>query len=124
MLISAASVSEWGFLDAIRHSGVYVFCLSDEPVPEAVATFHEYEGLTVVVERTRAIQLGLTPLYSAEWITLAVNSKLDDVGFLAPILVRLADAGISCNVFAGVHHDHLFVPEGRARDVISLLSRV
>jgi hypothetical protein len=111
-------------MDAIHHPGVYVFCLSAADVPDAVATFREDEGRTVVVERARAAQLGLTPLHAAEWITLAVSSKLDDVGFLAPILVRLADAGISCNVFAGVHHDHLFVPEGRGRDVISLLSRV
>ena len=110
-------------MDAIHHPGVYVFCLAAEPVADAVATLREDEGLTVVVERGRAAKLGLTPLYSADWITIAVYSGLDEVGFLAPILVRLADAGISCNVFAGVHHDHLFVPEGRGRDVISLLSR-
>ena len=111
-------------MDAILHPGVYVFCLADETVPDAVATFREDEGLTVVVEKARAAELGLTPLYAADWVTLAVDSNLDDVGFLAPILVRIAGAGISCNVFAGVHHDHLFVPEGRGREVISLLSRV
>jgi hypothetical protein len=34
---------------------------------------------------------------------------------------RLAEAGISCNVLAGHHHDHLLVPTDRAAEAVDLL---
>ena len=40
--------------------------------------------------------------------------------------LKTGRAGISCNVVAGVHHDHLFVPVEQARqamDALHALSR-
>jgi uncharacterized protein len=103
--------------------GEYVYCVSEHPVPQAIATFRESEGLTVVLERTQAELLGLQPVFEAEWITLTIHSALDAVGFLAVVAARLAEAGISCNVISAAYHDHLFVPRGRGADAIAALQR-
>jgi hypothetical protein len=39
-----------------------------------------------------------------------VNSDLQSVGLTAAFATALGEAGISCNVVAGHHHDHIFVP--------------
>jgi hypothetical protein len=36
----------------------------------------------------------------------------------------LAEAGIACNVVAGFHHDHLFVPWERREEALELLQRL
>jgi hypothetical protein len=46
------------------------------------------------------------------------------VGFLATLAGRLADADIPCNVVAGYHHDHLFVPTDRSQQALSLLASI
>ena len=55
------------------------------------------------------------------WITLRAHSDLAAVGLTAAFARALGDAGISCNVVAGVHHDHLFVPVARAADAMAAL---
>ena len=55
------------------------------------------------------------------WITLDVHSALDAVGLTAAVAGALAERGIACNVVAGFHHDHLFVPVDRAGDAIDAL---
>ena len=100
-------------LDPVRRPGEFVFVEADEGVA-GEATVREDEGLTVVLPRERADQLGLAYDYVAAWITLRVDSTLEQVGLTALFSRALADAGISCNVLAGVHHDHLLVPAERA----------
>ena len=46
-------------------------------------------------------------------ITLQVYSDLEGVGLTAAVATALARRGIPCNVVAALHHDHLFVPEGK-----------
>ncbi|MBJ7520130.1 MAG: ACT domain-containing protein [Solirubrobacteraceae bacterium] len=77
-------------------------------VPDA--TIREDEGLTVVVPQADADRLGLSYDFVAAWITLRVHSALEAVGLTAAFSAVLAEAGLSCNVLAGYHHDHLLVP--------------
>jgi ADP-ribose pyrophosphatase YjhB (NUDIX family) len=109
-----------------RHPGRYVFAVV-AAVPsglEPVMTFSEAEGLTVVADQAAADHAGLAYDFVAEWITLTVHSALDGVGLTAAVSSALAAAGISCNIVAAVHHDHLFVPAGTADRAISLLAEL
>ncbi|MGW0468802.1 ACT domain-containing protein [Streptomyces sp. NPDC003027] len=107
--------------------GRYVFVTVDGPVPAGlspVATVAETEGLTLVVRQEEADRAGLAYDYVAGWITLRVHSALDAVGLTAAVARALADAGLSCNVVAGFHHDHLFVEHARAEESLAVLRRL
>jgi len=110
------------------HDDAYVFCIlpgdGDAAALDAIATFREAEGVTVIVKEGVAAAHGLTPLYRSAWITLTVNSDLNDVGLTAAFATALADAGISCNVVAAIHHDHLFVPFEQAAAAVGALKRL
>ena len=88
----------------------YVFT-TGEPPPgvSPFAVIREDEGVTVILTRAVADRLGLAYDYVAARITLRVNSTLTDVGLTALFSRTLAESGISCNVIAGLAHDHLFV---------------
>jgi len=106
--------------------GTFVFCsiAKHERIPptvEPLLMFQEPEGTTVVIQRTEAERLGLPCRFPASLITLTVHSSLDAVGFLAAITTRLAQAGISVNAVSAFYHDHLFVPEHRAAEALSVL---
>lgn len=105
--------------------GVFVFAtvdrLADALKLDAVAVFRESEGVTVVVPEAEALRAGLAVRFRAAWITLEVHSELHAVGLTAAFSRALADAGISCNVMAAVHHDHLFVPADRGEDALACL---
>ncbi|WP_037890960.1 ACT domain-containing protein [Streptomyces viridochromogenes] len=109
--------------------GRYVFTTVEGGVPAgvtAVVTVAEPEGRTVVARQEEADAAGLAYDYVAGWITLRVHSALEAVGLTAAVSRALADAGLSCNVVAGFHHDHLFVPvedAGRAVAVLEDLAR-
>ena len=114
-------------MDPARIPGEYVFVTGDLATPATPhATIQEAEGLTSVLERTDADRLALDYDFVAAWITLRVHSDLTVVGLTAVVSTALAEAGISCNVLAGFHHDHLLVPIGhvdRALAVLRELSR-
>jgi len=91
-----------------------------------VASIREPEGVSVILPEQAALELGLPISLMAARITLSVHSDLAAVGFTAAFSSALGRAGISCNVVAGVHHDHLFVPVEQAQkamDVLGALSR-
>lgn len=54
-------------------------------------------------------------------ITLRVHSALDAVGLTASVARELDEADLSCNVVAGFHHDHLFVPYQHTDRAVALL---
>ncbi|WP_405690648.1 ACT domain-containing protein [Streptomyces sp. NBC_00057] len=105
--------------------GRYVFTTApDGAMPRGVnpvVTVSEPEGLTLVLPETEAVTAGLRYDYVAGWITLRVHSALDAVGLTAAVSLALTDAGLSCNVVAGFHHDHLFVPYDRAAEAVDVL---
>ncbi|MEU3483523.1 ACT domain-containing protein [Streptomyces sp. NPDC033754] len=106
--------------------GRYVFTTVAGPaVPAGVApvvTVAEREGLTLVVRQEEADAAALAYDYVAGWITLRIHSALDAVGLTAAVAGALADAGMSCNVVAGFHHDHLFVEHARAEEALAVLN--
>ncbi|NEC07717.1 ACT domain-containing protein [Streptomyces sp. SID7909] len=110
------------------HPGRYVYTtVPDGTLPGGVApvvTVRESEGLTLVLPEAEAAAAGLTYTYVAGWITLRVHSALEAVGLTAAVSLALTDAGISCNVVAGFHHDHLFVPYERMGEAVTVLERL
>ncbi|MCZ7415580.1 MULTISPECIES: ACT domain-containing protein [unclassified Streptomyces] len=104
--------------------GSYVFTTLTGPPPDGVrpvASVTEPEGLTLVLPRQEADAAGLHYDYVAGWITLRVHSSLSAVGLTAAVSAALAEAGISCNVIAGYHHDHLFVHHELASVAVAVL---
>ncbi|MDJ0386254.1 ACT domain-containing protein [Streptomyces sp. G-G2] len=107
------------------HDGRYVFCTVPGPAAPAgttpVATVLEAEGLTLVLRQEDADAAGLAYAYVAGWITLRIHSALDAVGLTGAFAAELAAHGLSCNVVAGYHHDHLFVAFERAAEAVAVL---
>lgn len=89
-----------------------------------VATVMEDEGLTVVVPEAAADEAGLAWQFRSARVTLEVHSSLEAVGLTAAFTRALADEGVSANVVAGFHHDHVFVPWNRREDAIAALARL
>ncbi len=68
-----------------------------------------------------ADRLGLEHAGAMQWITLRVHSALDAVGLTAAFSTALGVAGLSANVIAGLHHDHVFVSAGRGQQALAVL---
>lgn len=107
------------------NDGEYVFCTVADSKRvegiEVVGSFREREGMTVILERNQAQQLGLDCDYVMAWITLTVHSSLAAVGLTAAFASAMGQAGISCNVVAGFYHDHLFVGKDDALKAMTIL---
>jgi hypothetical protein len=111
-----------GARPVVVHPAVVLATVDDASGLPSLATVTEDEGVTVVLRQEDAERLGIAFDWVGSWITLRVHSALDAVGLTAAVSAALADAGISCNVLAGVHHDHLLVPADRARDALAVLA--
>ncbi|MCA1748579.1 MAG: ACT domain-containing protein [Sphingomonadales bacterium] len=87
-----------------------------------VATFAEAEGASVIA--LAAILKGIGIAHQAGWakITIGADSRLDDVGLSARIATALAEKGISANIVAAYHRDHLFVPWDRRDEAMAILN--
>lgn len=106
--------------------GNYVFCTVKGPLSEywhldPIATFREQEGLTLVLleQQAKAAQFQFDSVFSL--ITLTVHSSLEAVGLTAAFATKLASYGISANVIAGYHHDHIFVQSTLAEKALQAL---
>lgn len=86
-----------------------------------IASVAEAEGLSLVLERSRADGAGLDYEGVFRMITLQVHSSLNAVGLTAAVAGRLAELGISANVIAGYHHDHVLVQRDRADEAVRAL---
>lgn len=105
----------------------YHFCtttdaaLTAQALPDALACFRESEGMSLILSDYVAHSLGCATDLPMRRITLSVHSALDGVGLTAAVSAALADAGISCNMVAAYHHDHVFVPEADAEAAMKIL---
>ncbi len=116
-----------GWMRPTLNPGRYVYCTLPAKIPSGlrpVVTVAEAEGPTVVVAQEEADSLGLRYEFVAAWITLEIHSALEAVGLTAAVATRLAEIGISCNVVAGFHHDHLFVPADQADRAVTALQEL
>lgn len=86
-----------------------------------LATMVEDEGVTLVLTAAEAELAGVPGSAPMCWITLRVHSSLTAVGLTAAVATALSRDDISCNVIAGFHHDHLFVPADRADAAMACL---
>jgi hypothetical protein len=104
-----------GMSPVLDAQGWRFMLLEGEAPANAFALIREDEGTTAIV-----------PDEGGEFarITLMVHSALDGVGLTAAVSGALAGAGIACNIVAGFHHDHLFVPWHRRDEALALLQRL
>jgi hypothetical protein len=114
-----------GSMEPHLQNGNYVYVLSegspDLRDPRVVASIREAEGLSLIVEKSYAEEKGLQPYFECAWITLNVNSDLAAVGLTAAFASALGGSRISCNVVAGLNHDHIFVPVHKAPAALKVL---
>ncbi|MEM7438507.1 MAG: ACT domain-containing protein [Pseudomonadota bacterium] len=102
-------------------AGTFVFATVKSAPADCVATVQEAEGLSAIIPTETAKALGLETDLPMAMITLQVHSALDGIGLTAAVAAALADEAISCNVVAGHHHDHIFVPAADANRAVSCL---
>jgi len=87
----------------------------------ARATLSEDDGWSLILDDETARREGLLSELPMAQITLQVHSALDGVGLTAAISKTLTEANVPCNIVAGFHHDHVFVPADRAEEAVALL---
>lgn len=112
-------------MNPVLHEGVFVFVSVPVEIDlaglDVVAAMREDEGWSLVLREADARARGFPARFRAAWITLTVSSDLHAVGLTAAVAQTLAAAGIACNVIAGAHHDHLFVPVAQSAQAMSAL---
>lgn len=107
--------------------GDFVFATSDDAgciakaMPLAWATLREAEGMSFILRPDAAQELWFDASEPFRCVTLEVFSSLEGVGLTAAVAQALAVQGIACNMVAGFHHDHAFVPAQRAQEAFELL---
>ena len=110
-----------------RRPGVFTFVAVATPTADLLAAAHavvdEGDSTTLVLRTEAARRAGLDVVVEMAWLSLTVQSSLGAVGLTAAFSKILGDEGISCNVLAGYHHDHILVPVERAQEAIDALRR-
>lgn len=100
-------------LKPVQNVGDYVFCTAPScsgiNLDDVLMIFKEQEGYTIILKQEIADSYNLSYTYVSAWITLSVHSSLEAVGLTAAFSSALSNEGISCNVVAAFHHDHIFV---------------
>lgn len=111
-----------------HNPGLFVFCkvaeLDIQQIKNAIMMFKEAEGYTLIMSKNHADDAGLQYDFVASWITLNVYSSLESVGLTAAFSGALAGEGISCNVVAAYHHDHIFVSENDVSKAMQTLQNL
>lgn len=113
-------------MDPVLDEGPWIFASLDADragslQTGAFAVIREEEGTTLILPMDAARAAGADISLPMARITLRVHSALDGVGLTAAVAAALADRGIPCNMVAGFHHDHAFVPSTRADEAMATL---
>ena len=112
-------------LDPVLLPGRFVFvdegALGRIDPRSVMATVREPEGLSGVIPQDSADQLGIDYDFIGAWIVLGMETDLGDLGITVAISTRLAELQISCNVIAGLRHDHILVPAERATEALEAI---
>lgn len=111
-------------LNPFLHDGSFVFVKTSTIPDNVIAFFAENEGFTVIVSKQDSEKLGYKSYFEAAWITLLAETSLNDLGITAVFSKALSDNGISCNVFAPIHHDHIFVPFDKRFEAMKILEKL
>ena len=110
----------------ILNKGEYVFCsiidINKISINNIICSFKESEGYSIIISKEEAIKNNLPFYFVSAWITLEIDSTLDSVGLTSAFSKKLTKAGISCNVIAAYHHDHIFVPYFDKHKAMKILS--
>lgn len=110
--------------------GEFIFCAfqdaryGDWKELHPIGVFQETEGLSLIVRKEAADHAGLKYESSFRLITLKVHSSLNAAGLTAAVSARLSRLNIPTNIVAAFHHDHLFVPTGRAEEALDALEHI
>jgi uncharacterized protein len=115
-------------LKPIHNVGDYVFCTtrscSGINLDDVLMLFKEQEGYTIILKQEFANSYNLAYTFVSAWITLSVHSSLEAVGLTAVFSSALTKEGISCNVVAAFHHDHIFVDKKDLPRAIVVLNQL
>ncbi len=116
------------YLKPQLHKGTYVYTSVPLNTPinglNVVASIRESENLTLILTEQEALQHGFDIHFRCSWVTLTVDSALDSVGLTASFSRALAKESIACNVIAGTHHDHIFVPKEKTAVAVQCLKKI
>lgn len=113
-------------LSVERRPGVFTYVAVTSVTPDLLYVSHamvaEGDTTTLVLPVEAATAAGLPVVLEMAWLSLTVQSSLEAVGLTAAFAATLGDHGISCNVLAGYHHDHILVPVADAQQAINALT--
>ncbi|WP_390912009.1 ACT domain-containing protein [Pseudosulfitobacter sp. SM2401] len=117
-----------GTMSADLIDDLFVFVtLKDRTMPDGLSPrmmFQEAEGITLILTQAQAQAHDLPFEFPCRMITLNIHSALEAVGFIAHIATELAKQDMGVNPVAGFFHDHLFVPDGREQDALTVISKI
>lgn len=91
-------------------------------VAEVLGTFQESEGLTILASKKYLEGKGLNYEGPFAKLTVEVHTSLELVGLTAVLATKLAENGISANVYAAFYHDHIFVQYNARNKAITALT--
>jgi hypothetical protein len=111
-------------MQPVLHPIAYGYAVTETAVAGTFATVAEDEGLTVIAPQPALLVAGVDPGPAWARISLTVHSDLAAVGLTAAFAQALANHGISANVVAGFHHDHIFVPWDRRHAALAALQEM
>ena len=117
-------------LSPVLLDSTYVYCslaqstYGDRANLAPLASVQEPEGLTLIIKAEDAEREQLEHLGMFRCIRLEVHSSLESVGLTARVSVALAEQGVSANMLAGAHHDHILVPHAMATKALEIIERL